>query len=102
MNSITEDDVIHDSDSVTIDSLLGVETVHLYLLCSGAPLPKEFPGVHRRLAKRDTQVNPVLIALACLLFRLPLAASWHTRGAGGGGGGIQVRARVTAGLCRGT
>ena len=28
----------------------------MYVLCPGPPLPKEIPGQHRRLAKRDTKV----------------------------------------------
>lgn len=28
----------------------------MYVLCPGPPLPKEIPGQHRRLAKRDTRV----------------------------------------------
>jgi hypothetical protein len=39
-----------------VASLGDVSTVHMYVLCPGPPLPKEIPGQHRRLAKRDTRV----------------------------------------------
>lgn len=48
--------VIPSSETLTVASLQETSCVHLYLLCPGPPLPKEFPGPHLRLAKRDTKV----------------------------------------------
>eukprot|EP00041_Stephanoeca_diplocostata_P029246 m.858684 g.858684 ORF g.858684 m.858684 type:complete len:975 (-) comp23524_c0_seq1:2093-5017(-) len=51
MNSVLQDD-----PDTYISSMPALDCVHIYMLCPGPPLPKEFPGSHMRLAKRDTRV----------------------------------------------
>eukprot|EP00036_Acanthoecidae_sp_10tr_P011869 CAMPEP_0182928368 /NCGR_PEP_ID=MMETSP0105_2-20130417/15549_1 /TAXON_ID=81532 ORGANISM="Acanthoeca-like sp., Strain 10tr" /NCGR_SAMPLE_ID=MMETSP0105_2 /ASSEMBLY_ACC=CAM_ASM_000205 /LENGTH=754 /DNA_ID=CAMNT_0025066369 /DNA_START=110 /DNA_END=2374 /DNA_ORIENTATION=+ len=53
---VPDDLVIPDDATQRVASLTTIPCVHMYLLCPGPPLPKEFPGKHRRLAKRDTKV----------------------------------------------
>lgn len=53
---LTMDSVLQDDPETYISSMPTLDCVHIYMLCPGPPLPKEFPGPHMRLAKRDTRV----------------------------------------------